>query len=219
MRLVYAAVIFCIFVWLALSEIEPFSSPSQVVETLAREAGVPNSVAGILLRNRLYDTVFEVFVFTIAVLGVQHYLSRHDPEETVIYISEDTPVILARVGAMISGLVFLELSIRGHLGPGGGFAAGVAGGTAIGLVAVTSDPGVLRKRYERWHVSIWEKASVIVFLLLSGATFFGPKLPQGTFGTLISGGAIPWLNMLIALKVAIGSWTIVLLFIRYRGLL
>ena len=59
----------------------------------------------------------------------------------------------------------------------------------------------------------------MLFLLLATAEFFGAKLPQGTFGTLLSGGAIPWLNILIGLKVAIGPWTIVLMFIRYRGLL
>ena len=41
--------------------------------------------------------------------------------------------MLARLGATIAALVSIELMLRGHLSPGGGFAAGVAGGTAIGL--------------------------------------------------------------------------------------
>ncbi|NES68719.1 MAG: cation:proton antiporter, partial [Okeania sp. SIO2D1] len=36
---------------------------------------------------------------------------------------------------------------------------------------------------------------------------------------LVSGGILPILNILVALKVALGSWAVILLFIRYRGLL
>jgi multicomponent Na+:H+ antiporter subunit B len=38
-------------------------------------------------------------------------------------------------------------------------------------------------------------------------------------GDLFSGGWIPILNILVAIKVALGSWAAVLIFIRYRGLL
>ncbi|MFP4389780.1 MAG: MnhB domain-containing protein, partial [Desulfococcaceae bacterium] len=105
------------------------------------------------------------------------------------------------------------------LGPGGGFAAGVAGGTAAGLVAVTAAPDRLHRVHKRWHVDLWEKASVLVFILLAAAVLAGFEPPRGKFGTLASGGAIPAFNLLIAIKVAIGSWTVALTFIRFRGLL
>ncbi|MEM9767432.1 MAG: cation:proton antiporter, partial [Cyanobacteria bacterium P01_D01_bin.71] len=41
----------------------------------------------------------------------------------------------------------------------------------------------------------------------------------GVPGTLISGGWVPILNVLVALKVALGAWAAILVFIRYRGLL
>jgi multicomponent Na+:H+ antiporter subunit B len=44
-------------------------------------------------------------------------------------------------------------------------------------------------------------------------------LPHGELGALVSGGFIPILNVLVAIKVALGSWAVILLFIRYRGLL
>ncbi|MFN4795100.1 MAG: cation:proton antiporter, partial [Pseudanabaena sp.] len=47
----------------------------------------------------------------------------------------------------------------------------------------------------------------------------GIDLPHGQMGELISGGMIPILNILVAIKVALGSWSAVLVFIRYRGLL
>ena len=60
---------------------------------------------------------------------------------------------------------------------------------------------------------------MLVFVLLSIITLIGVELPHGDMGALISGGIIPILNILVAVKVALGSWAVVLIFIRYRGLL
>ncbi len=73
--------------------------------------------------------------------------------------------------------------------------------------------------YERWRAAAWEKVSVLIFIVLAVLTLVGIELPPGQFGTLLSGGVIPLLNILVALKVALGSWAITLLFVRYRGLL
>jgi multicomponent Na+:H+ antiporter subunit B len=127
--------------------------------------------------------------------------------------------VLARLGATIAAIVGVELAIRGHLSPGGGFAAGVAGGTAIGLVAITSSSQWMEGIYQRWQAAIWEKVSVIAFVVLSVITLVGFELPYGQLGSLISGGVVPLLNILVAIKVALGSWAAVLIFIRYRGLL
>jgi multicomponent Na+:H+ antiporter subunit B len=135
-------------------------------------------------------------------------------------IATDEPsIVLARLGATITALVGIELAIRGHLSPGGGFAAGVAGGTAIGLVAITSSTEWMQAVYKHWHASRWEKVSVLIFIVLAVITLAGLELPHGQLGTLVSGGVIPVLNILVAIKVALGSWAAVLVFIHYRGLL
>ena len=61
--------------------------------------------------------------------------------------------------------------------------------------------------------------SVLVFIVLAAITLMGVEFPQGELGGLVSGGIIPVLNILVAIKVALGSWAVILLFIRYRGLL
>jgi len=190
-----------------------------IVEAVVRDSGIPNAVSGIILRNRLYDTIFEVVVFTIAIMGVYFLLANEKPS-TVVYSFTDRPsIVLARLGATIAALVSIELAIRGHLSPGGGFAAGVAGGTAIGLIAITSSPEWMQGIYQRWHAATWEKVSVLVFIVLAAITLAGVELPHGELGALFSGGVIPLLNILVAVKVALGSWAVVLVFIRYRGLL
>ncbi len=190
-----------------------------IVEAIVQDSGVPNAVSGIIFRNRLYDTIFEVVVFTLAVMGVRFLMANESPL-TMIYQFNDQPsIVLARLGATIAALVSIELAIRGHLSPGGGFAAGVAGGTAIGLIAITSPSDWMEKLYQRWHAATWEKISVLIFIILAVITLIGLELPHGTIGTLLSGGMIPLLNILVAIKVALGSWAVILIFIRYRGLL
>jgi multicomponent Na+:H+ antiporter subunit B len=115
--------------------------------------------------------------------------------------------------------VAIELSIRGHLSPGGGFAAGVAGGTAIGLVAITSSQKWMESIYDRWAAERLEKISVLVFIVLSALALMGLEPPHGELGALLSGGIVPILNVIVAIKVALGSWAVLLIFIRYRGLL
>lgn len=190
-----------------------------IVETVVQESGVPNAVSGIIFRNRLYDTIFEVVVFTIAIMGVRFLLANEQPSCTIYQFTDNPSIVLARLGATIAALVSIELAIRGHLSPGGGFAAGVAGGTAIGLVAITSSSKWMESIYQRWHAATLEKVSVIIFIVIAALTLIGLELPHGTPGTLVSGGWIPILNILVALKVALGSWAAVLIFIRYRGLL
>jgi multicomponent Na+:H+ antiporter subunit B len=193
--------------------------PFSIVEAVLQDSGVPNVVSGIILRNRLYDTIFEVIVFTIAIMGANFLLSNEQPLSQVNQFDDRSSILLARLGATIAALVAIELAIRGHLSPGGGFAAGVAGGTAIGLIAMTSSPEWMQGIYQRWHAATWEKISVIAFIVLSVITLAGGELPHGQVGELFSGGIVPILNILVAIKVALGSWAVVLIFIRYRGLL
>ena len=190
-----------------------------IVEAVVKDTGVPNAVSGIIFKNRLYDTIFEVIVFTIAIMGAHFLLANERPFCTIYQFTDQPSIVLARLGATISAIVGVELAIRGHLSPGGGFAAGVAGGTAIGLVAITSSSEWMESIYQRWHAATWEKISVLVFIVLAALTLIGVELPQGELGALVSGGVVPLLNILVAIKVALGSWAVILVFIRYRGLL
>jgi multicomponent Na+:H+ antiporter subunit B len=206
------------FKMLLLSNVMP-TLPFSIVDVVLQDSGVPNVVSGIILRNRLYDTIFEVIVFTIAIMGANYLLGSDRPLSQVHQFTDSSSIILARLGATIATLVGVELAIRGHLSPGGGFAAGVAGGTAIGLIAMTTSPEWMQQIYQRWRAATWEKISVLVFIVLSVFTLSGVELPHGTIGTLFSGGIVPILNALVGIKVALGSWAVVLTFIRYRGLL
>ncbi|HAJ59552.1 MAG TPA: cation:proton antiporter [Cyanobacteria bacterium UBA8543] len=219
MKWVYIAAVIALFVnFLLIPNPAPDISLS-IVDAVVKDSGVPNAVTAIILRNRLYDTIFEVVVFTIAVMGAHYLLANENPFCAIYQFTDQPSIIMARLGATIAALVGIELAIRGHLSPGGGFAAGVAGGTAIGLIAITSSTQWMQAIYKRWHAATWEKISVLIFIVLSVITLSGLELPHGELGALFSGGVIPILNILVAVKVALGSWAAVLVFIHYRGLL
>ncbi len=194
-------------------------SEISIVDSIVRDSGVPNTVSGIIFRNRLYDTIFEVVVFSIAILGVKFLLADEQPTVKVHQFSDRPSIVLARLGATIAAIISIELAIRGHLSPGGGFAAGVAGGTAIGLIAIVSPTELMEATYKKLRAATWEKISILIFIVLAVITLVGYEIPSGELGTLFSGGAIPLLNVLVAVKVALGSWAAILYFIRYRGLL
>jgi multicomponent Na+:H+ antiporter subunit B len=221
MKWIYLTAGILLFVkMLVLPDPSPTLAEENIVAAIVADSGVPNAVSGIIFRNRLYDTIFEVVVFTIAIMGAKYLLADEVPNAPFYRFTDEPSIILARLGATIAALVSIELAIRGHLSPGGGFAAGVAGGTAIGLIAITAPSSEwMQTLYERWQAAAWEKVSVLIFIVLAVVTLAGFELPQGDVGTLFSGGIIPVLNILVALKVALGSWAAILIFIRYRGLL
>ena len=59
-----------------------------IVESIVKDAGVSNAVSAIIFRNRLYDTIFEVVVFTIAILGVKFLLANETPIRTLVQFSD-----------------------------------------------------------------------------------------------------------------------------------
>ncbi|MCG8365706.1 MAG: Na(+)/H(+) antiporter subunit B [Pseudanabaenales cyanobacterium] len=220
MKWIYIAAGIALFIKiLVFPDLALDSADLPIVESIVQDSGAPNAVSGIIFRNRLYDTIFEVIVFSLAIMGVRFLLANEPPSCTIYQFTDPPSIVLARLGATISALVSIELAIRGHLSPGGGFAAGVAGGTAIGLVAITSSSEWMEAIYQRWRAATWEKISVLIFIVLSVLTLVGGELPHGELGALVSGGWIPLLNILVAVKVALGSWAAILIFIRYRGLL
>lgn len=190
-----------------------------LLQTLADQTDVPNLVSGVILHTRLFDTIGEVVVFTLASIGVRLVLSGETAQRRLHGLKDPPTVVLCQLGATITALIAVELAIRGHLSPGGGFASGVAGCTAIGLLLISGSAARSERLYAHYRADLWEKGAVMAFILLAFLSLEGIQLPQGGFGSIESGGWIPLLNMLVAVKVTLGSWAILQLFVRYRGLL
>jgi multicomponent Na+:H+ antiporter subunit B len=95
----------------------------------------------------------------------------------------------------------------------------VAGGTAIGLQLISGGADRSERLYRLYRADLWEKAAVMGFLLIALLALLELTPATGPFGSLLSGGWIPVLNLLVALKVTLGSWAMVQRLLRHRGLL
>ena len=188
------------------------------VNALVDQFGVPNVVTPIVLDLRLYDTVGEVIVFTLASMGVHHLLSGETAERDLKPAEDEAAVVLFRLGAILNTLIAVELAVRGHLSPGGGFAAGVAGGTALALVLLFGGSADAMGAYRRIHAETLEESAVLIFIVLSLLLLEGFNLPTGQYGAVLSGGLLPILNILVGLKVTLGSWGMIQRFLTTNQL-
>lgn len=195
-----------------------------LISALSTQTQVPNLVSGVILKTRLFDTLAEVVVFTLASKGVVWMLSDEQPRPVIQGLQDPAVLVLCRLGATVTAMVAIELALRGHLSPGGGFAAGVSGGTALGLLLLVRAglgplPAPADTQRSQARTALIEKLAVLAFIAVAFLSLEGVNLPDGSFGAVESGGWIVILNVLMAIKVTLGSWTMVQLFIRYRGLL
>ncbi len=178
-------------------------------DPVAKAWGVANAVAAVVLGVRLWDTIFEVLVYVVAMVGVRFFLLGMRWHGELPPVAE-TP-LLRRSADLLLGpvLVFaLYLVASGHIGPGGGFPAGAILGSALLLLA-------LAKGVERLSAELYEprlerlEYVVVVFLLFLGAVvlILGVRAPAAFVAA----------NLLVAVEVAIGAWAVLHRFASARG--
>ena len=202
--------------------LKPDSIPrdtNQIVDYLTTVTDIPNSVTAVILGSRLFDTIGEVVVFTIAGLGVKILLSHEQSESQLVGIQDPVIIYLLDFVALLSTFLAVELAIRGHISPGGGFAAGVAGATAVTLLMVTGRLKIIEEYYSRANATVLEKLAVITFILLALMSFGSSIYPTSAYALIPQNIYIPALNIAAGLKVTIGAWSIIRLFINKRGIM
>jgi len=135
----------------------------------------------------------------------------------------ESHVVRASAEALFPFLLLLGvyLAAYGHLSPGGGFAGGTVAATGLLLctIAVGGDLIARRIRQEALERLEWGlPLAILLFALVPlflGRPLLSAPFPvgRGFFGS----GSILLYNLLIGLKVFIGSWVIIHGFIEHRG--
>jgi multicomponent Na+:H+ antiporter subunit B len=194
------------------------------LEVIIGRTNIPNAVTAVYLETRLYDTIFEVIVFSITALGVTTLfssLSRSDEGSQQVFGSV---TVYSGGLAALSITLFLYLVLEGHISPGGGFVGGVVLATGIVTYGLTSNFAKANSHYDRFKIKMLENASLIIIFSLVSFIILFPEmharlLAGGEFGEVLSGGLIPVLNILIGIKVYAGAWKMSSEFINRRGTL
>ncbi len=176
------------------------------------ETGSVNVVTAILMDYRAFDTLGEATVIFTAVAVAAAILGKPRPTE-----SQRTMGLLSRrlLSSVLPLFLLFPLFViaHGHISPGGGFQGGVSLAVLVILIHVAfGDPFGQNVVPLRLLVMVEYGAAlglVAVGMLgiVQGASFLAnlaAGFPSGTPGSLLSGGVIPVLNLLVGLKVAAG---------------
>ena len=178
------------------------------------ETGAVNTVAGMILDYRAFDTFGEstvLFAATAAVLFIT--LSKHTKEwtEKGPFANPSKDLIFQRIGKLLLPMIFVYgvyVVLNGHLSPGGGFSGGaVLGG---GLILASSIFGQ-KKLTKVLNTNVTTGMSVGCLMcyatmksysFFTGANHIGWEIPKGTPGDIISAGFILPLNICVGIIVA-----------------
>jgi multicomponent Na+:H+ antiporter subunit B len=197
-------------------------------ELLARVA-VPERKASEVVASttfdfRGFDTLGEEFILFTAAIGLLVLLRIQRGEEEVPAEPEGGPQPTGRsltlrsiATALVGPVLVLGIYVvaHGHLTPGGGFQGGVILMTAFLLIHVAGTHLHLGRTRPLAAMEVAEASGAAGFVLIGiggivlAAAFLDNFLPFGTFGSLLSGGDIPLLNIAVGIEV-MGALLVVL---------
>ena len=177
---------------------------------------ISNAVFGVYGMYRFYDTLFELLIFSTAVLGITIFSDLEPSLGSASRNRVESHVVSASASFLfpIIAVFGIYLAFSAHLGPGGGFAGGVIGGTGILLLALAKGAEETARNFREGSMKQLEY--VVLFIALSVAilgAFYPMKVYRGALGT----GVITIVNISIAMKVFIGTWAILHFFVKHRG--
>ena len=177
-----------------------------------QETGAINLVTSVLYDYRALDTLGEATVILIAAATLAFLVpitkaAMLGTKFTVI-VYQTTKFIIPFLAVLGAYLIFFA-----HLSPGGGFVGGVILAFIPILLTATYGVEISEYKFKPTKKSLFEDIGAISFILLgllgvltgsnflaSGQANFGP----GNTGELISAGLIPYLNLMIGIKVGAG---------------
>jgi multicomponent Na+:H+ antiporter subunit B len=217
---VYFVVVFMIHFIPAFGNV----STDNNVGLIWERTNLPNTVTAVYLLTRVYDTLFEVLLFSLIVVSVG-FLLKYEPKSE---ISEQTVFLTSKVfsgGIMaISIVIFLNVVLRGHIAPGGGFAGGVILASGVVLYGICSNFIKALAHYDVYKIRFFETMSFVAIISIMTMVSVFPDVvllftrPPEAY-SILSGGIIPLINLLIGFKVYAGSWKLTSEFVVRRGTL
>ena len=193
---------------------------TRYVESELREAGAVNTVAGMILDYRAFDTLGESNVLFVAVVSViillradrkgkNHTLNLPElattPEE-----KPDDEILRFSARILIPAVLLFGIYVvlNGHLSAGGGFSGGAILGGAMILYVRAFGVEKMEKIFTFCTYKWITFGALMTYTLLktwsfyTGANGLESGIPLGKPGAILSGGLILPLNICVGLVVA-----------------
>lgn len=171
------------------------------------EVGAANLVTAVVVTYRGLDTLGEVTILFLTAAIIGFFLKVNINDEKKKREIRKTSEILETASKVLLPVIFLfgiYIFINGHLTPGGGFQGGAVIASAFVLMLLVNP---IRK-FNHSLISAIESVSGIGFvfvgvlgILLAGGFLDNRIIALGTFGELLSAGAIPLIYIFVGLKV------------------
>lgn len=229
---IVACIVFAAFMLLTVANLPGYGSADaptvngvaeRYVEKGTEETGAVNTVAGMILDYRAFDTFGESTVLFVAACSVLLLLKLgdHAPGE------KPTPAMLeaewddrhhepkndailqlaAKILVPVILLYGMYIVLNGHLSPGGGFSGGAVMGA--GLILYLNAFGFQKTerfftyRTFRWitFLALMTYAGLKSYSFYTGANHIESGIPLGTPGAILSSGFILPLNICVGLIV------------------
>ena len=193
-----------------------FGPAAYYVANTASDTGASNIVAAILFDYRGFDTFGEATVIYTTVCGVAMLFAKRRLRRSSWGLS---PIVKRGMGMMVPFILVYASSIviMGHITPGGGFQGGAVFATVTVLFCVIYGSKFEASRISPKVKEVIESSGALLFAavglwgLAEGAGFLAnldAGFSSGPIGSLLSGGAIPLLNIAVGMKVGAGLSTL-----------
>ena len=193
------------------------------------QTGAVNTVAGMILDYRAFDTLGESFVLFTATCAVLLLLeqSKDKPikkRETFTYTNDPIVRLVVKLLTPIIIVFGIYVLFNGHLSPGGGFSGGSVLGAGFILFAMAYSEDFAAKIITQKIIRIITICSLSFYCLAKSYSFFTGNefngihsiITPGTPGNIVSGGLILPLNIAVGFVVCCTMYSFYMIFKRGR---
>ena len=193
------------------------------------ETGAVNTVAGMILDYRAFDTLGDSFVLFTATCAVFLLLekAKNAPikkRETFTFSNDPIVCLVVKILVPIIIVFGIYVLFNGHLSPGGGFSGGAILGTGFILFAMAFGEDVAARIISAKAVKVITICSLSFYCLSKSYSFFTGNefngvhsiIGPGTPGDFLSGGLILPLNLAVGFVVCCTMYSFYMIFKRGR---
>ena len=232
---IVACIVFAAFMLLTVANLPAYGSDDaptvnevaqRYVEQGTQETGAVNTVAGMILDYRVFDTLGESFVLFTAMCAVTILLNRSGKRrwllqpDVVDYASDPIVAPMSKFLIPVILVFGIYILLNGHLSPGGGFSGGAILAAGLMLFAMVwgdaAASAVLRPRRLQTVVlcSLGFYCLAKSYSFYTGANHLHSVISPGTPGRILSAGLILPLNVAVGFVVCCTMYSLYMYFRR-----